>query len=52
MGVEGRRINRAGDLVAALDDFSIGDKVSLTVQRGVGQQQVNRFTYLRICKCR
>ena len=40
VGLESKKITRAGDLVTALDDFSIGDKVSLTIQRGVGQQQV------------
>ena len=40
IGLEGRKVTRAGDLVIALDDFNIGDTVSLTVQRGVGQQQV------------
>ncbi len=40
VGLEGKKITRASDLVTALDDFSIGDKVSLTIQRGVGQQQV------------
>ncbi|KAK9840383.1 hypothetical protein WJX74_008971 [Apatococcus lobatus] len=39
IGLEDRKVTRAGDLVSALDDFSIGDTVSLTVQRGVGQQQ-------------
>lgn len=41
IGLEGRKVTRAGDLVIALDDFNIGDTVSLTVQRGVGQQQVS-----------
>ncbi|KAK9867103.1 hypothetical protein WJX84_002755 [Apatococcus fuscideae] len=38
IGVEDKKIMRAGDLVAALDDFDIDQTVSLTIMRGVGQQ--------------
>lgn len=33
----------AGDLALALDDFRVGDNVTLTVQRGAGDAQVISF---------
>ncbi|CAL8469139.1 g8680 [Coccomyxa elongata] len=37
--VDSRPVTKPGDLALALDDYSVGDKIVLTVQRGVGDSQ-------------
>ncbi|KAK9908391.1 hypothetical protein WJX75_007197 [Coccomyxa subellipsoidea] len=39
IGLDSRPVTKPGDLALALDDCSVGDKIVLTVQRGVGNSQ-------------
>ena len=40
-GINGRKVTKAADLAIALDDFKVGDKVSLRVRRGEEGSQVS-----------
>jgi len=40
-GINARKVTKAADLAIALDDFKVGDKVTLKVRRGEEGSQVS-----------
>ena len=40
VGINDVKVTKASDLARALDDLKVGDKVSLTAQRGAENSQV------------
>lgn len=39
-GINGRKVTKAADLAVSLDDYKVGDKITLQVRRGAEGSQV------------
>jgi len=48
-GINGRKVTKAADLAIALDDFKVGDKVTLKVRRGEEGSQVSNPASTSCC---
>ena len=48
-GINGRKVTKAADLAIALDDFKVGDKVTLKVRRGEEGSQVSSPASMSCC---
>lgn len=42
-GISGRKVTKAADLAVSLDDYKVGDKVTLQVRRGAEGSQVGPY---------
>ena len=49
IGINGRKVTKAADLAIALDDFKVGDKVTLKVRRGEEGSQVSNPASTSCC---